>query len=935
MDFLYRNGRSCSSVATWFVAYLAVLPLIGNAGPMDIDGQFAVSQTGAATYTIPLQIPPGAGGVEPQLALTYNSQSGNGLLGVGWSLSGLSTITRCPRTMAQDGVRGSVNFDANDRYCLDGQRLMVVSGTDGADGAEYRTEREGFSKIVSYGSAGNGPAWFKVWTKSGQIIEFGDTADSRIEVVKAAGASPAWLIGTVRAWAVNKVSDISGNYYSVTYTEDSTNGDYYPNRIDYTGNANTGLTTNNSVQFEYENRPDITPLSIAGSLIRNSVRLKTIQAQNAAKEIKEYRLKSQISASTGRSEISDFMECDQSNNCLSSTQFFWSIAGVGAPQSVGSIIRTYTGASKWKSTYGIYVGDYDGDGVSDLYLISDTNLHFCKGGADITTPNAIKCTATYTGTSKWKSTFNIYVGDYDGDGISDLYLISDTNLYFCKGGADITTPNAINCIATYSGASKWKSTYGIYVGDYNGDGISDLYLVSDTNLYFCKGGADITTPNAINCIATYSGASKWKSTYGIYVGDYNGDGISDLYLVSDTNLYFCKGGADITTPNAIKCTATYTGTSKWKSTFNIYVGDYDGDGISDLYLISDTNLYFCKGGADITTPNAINCIATYSGASKWKSTYGIYVGDYNGDGISDLYLVSDTNLYFCKGGADITTPNAIKCTATYTGTSKWKSTFNIYVGDYDGSGTNDLYLVSDTNLYFLAGSREKPGYVVSVVSGLGNRYSWEFSPLTASTAYTKGVGATYPIQDLQIPLYVVSSVGQSNGVGGVLTTTYTYGGLKAEVGTGRGLLGFNWIENQQVESGVVTRTTYRQDWPYVGLPSQVKSSLAGSGNNGLLRQIDLSYSCLDPKTGAACSVAAGNRYVPYASQKVESGWDLNGAALPVTTSTQQIDAYGNPTEETVSRSDGYSQTITNSFLNDTARWILGRRLRTQIQSTTP
>ena len=48
----------------------------------------------------------------------------------------------------------------------------------GADGAEYRTERESFSKVVSYGVAGNGPAWFKAWTKSGQIIEYGNTDDS-------------------------------------------------------------------------------------------------------------------------------------------------------------------------------------------------------------------------------------------------------------------------------------------------------------------------------------------------------------------------------------------------------------------------------------------------------------------------------------------------------------------------------------------------------------------------------------------------------------------------------------------------------------------------------------------------------------------------------------------------------------------------------------
>ncbi|EJL83318.1 virulence plasmid B protein, partial [Polaromonas sp. CF318] len=91
-------------------------------------GQFSVNESGAATYRIPIQVPPGVAGMEPKLELAYNSQGGNGLLGMGWSLSGLSAIGRCPRTMAVDGVRGGVNLDMNDRYCLDGQRLILVSG---------------------------------------------------------------------------------------------------------------------------------------------------------------------------------------------------------------------------------------------------------------------------------------------------------------------------------------------------------------------------------------------------------------------------------------------------------------------------------------------------------------------------------------------------------------------------------------------------------------------------------------------------------------------------------------------------------------------------------------------------------------------------------------------------------------------------------------
>ncbi|RTL57720.1 MAG: hypothetical protein EKK46_02610, partial [Rhodocyclaceae bacterium] len=46
---------------------------------MDLGGQFSVNETGAATYTVPIQVPPGTAGIEPKLALSYNSQTGNGL----------------------------------------------------------------------------------------------------------------------------------------------------------------------------------------------------------------------------------------------------------------------------------------------------------------------------------------------------------------------------------------------------------------------------------------------------------------------------------------------------------------------------------------------------------------------------------------------------------------------------------------------------------------------------------------------------------------------------------------------------------------------------------------------------------------------------------------------------------------------------------------
>ena len=165
---------------------------------MTMPGQLAVNASGAATYVIPIVIAPGTAGLEPKLSLAYDSQGGNGQLGVGWGMGGLSVMARCGQTMAQDRRWRGINYDEQDRFCLDGQRLVAIRGAYGAHGTEYRTEQESFAKIVSYGAAGKGPAWFKVWTKSGQTMEYGSTEDARIE---AQGSQ------TARLWAVNKVLD--------------------------------------------------------------------------------------------------------------------------------------------------------------------------------------------------------------------------------------------------------------------------------------------------------------------------------------------------------------------------------------------------------------------------------------------------------------------------------------------------------------------------------------------------------------------------------------------------------------------------------------------------------------------------------------------------------------------------------------------------------
>ncbi|MEK6747726.1 MAG: SpvB/TcaC N-terminal domain-containing protein, partial [Pseudomonadota bacterium] len=341
-----------------FAAALFALPAHAVTSSVgSTPGSFNVSPSGAAAYNIPINVPPGTNGMAPNLSLNYNSQGGNGLLGVGWGLAGLSAITRCPATQDVDGgMGGSVNFDINDKFCLDGQRLTLVSGTYGYAGSSYRTRIDTFQEITAYGALGNGPAYFKVRTKAGQYLEYGATVDSAIE---AQGKS------TVAVWALNKISDRAGNYLTITYNENNANGEYSPARIDYTGNSTTGTGTYNSVQFAYEARPDIVPMYHAGSMMRSTVRLAHVYTYAGATQVRDYRVAYDLSAATSRSRVTSVTECawDAAWVCLAPTVLGWQNGQSGFSEVTES--RIYNWVSMFSS--GKYLPmDINGDGKSDL-----------------------------------------------------------------------------------------------------------------------------------------------------------------------------------------------------------------------------------------------------------------------------------------------------------------------------------------------------------------------------------------------------------------------------------------------------------------------------------------------------------------------------------------------------------------------------------------
>jgi hypothetical protein len=904
----------------------AFLPLALAQAAMHIPGQLSVNATGAATYTVPLQVPPGTAGLQPMLALAYSSQAGNGIAGMGWSLGGQSTVTRCPQTMAQDGVRGSINFDGNDRFCLDGQRLIAVNGTNGANGTEYRTELESVAKVISYGVTGNGPQWFKVWTKSGLVLEYGNTNDSRVIATGKATAS---------LWAQNRQQDVKGNYLTTTYTRDVDYGDVVPSRIDYTGNATTGTAPNAAVQFQYLARPDSTLGFQAGSRYQNRFILSRVQTYSGSTMVKDYRLGYDVSPATKRSRLVSLFECDGGGTCLPSTAFKWQAEPAATFTLAATSVVGGADSAGWIDGTRLFTADVNGDGKSDFIARSPdgtVTAHISNGSTFSGTASALGLSDA----AGYNDPLKFFVADVNGDGKTDIVARSADGIvrtYLSNGS---TFALAGEAALGFADAGGWGSGTRYFLIDVNGDGRTDLvarYASGNLMTYLSNGTTFVQSQLSV---VDQTDASGWGTGLRYFTMDVNGDGKTDLVARNGAGdfLTFLSNGTNF----------VYAGVSPlgltdaigWNSGLRFFVLDINGDGLMDI-AARDSQGNFTSYLSNGTTfvSAGVSWFPGYTDAGGWNSGQRFYVMDVNGDGLTDIVgRYGDGRLeVFASNGIGFASAGVTATELADAG--GWNNGVRYFTADVNGDGKSDLIArgaSGDMRVY--QPNTVAPDLMVWVINGMYQGENVKYQALSDSSGvYVKDNNAVYPLQDAQPAMYVVSSIANANGIGEQIVTNYTYGGLKVDT-AGRGSLGFRWIKAVQQDTGVTTQTENRQDWPYVGMPAQVTTSLAGSGNAGVLRRVVNSYGCTGGD-GGACVVNPGARYFPSLSGLNESNWDLNGALLSVTTRGWQYDLFGNVTQTTMSSNDGYSERTDNTYTNDVPNWRLGQLTRSVTSKQTP
>jgi hypothetical protein len=684
------------------------------------EGSFSVTPTGAAAYTIPLWTPPGAAGIQPRLALTYNSNARGGLLGPGWSVAGLSSITRCVKTVAQDGTAGPVKLATNDAYCLDGNRLRLMSGAYGADGSVYGLEVETFAKTVARNSAGNGPQSFEVWQRNGLIFEYGNTADSR---QTPPGTS------TVFSWHLNKIRDRVGNNLVITYT--NANGAVRPDAIHYTQVPAKSTVYSYKVVFNYATTSTAdTEVGYVGGLQVSQVGLLTsIEMRSGIAPVRTYRFGYSASPTTARSRLTSVQECGGVNasDCLSPTTISYQNGAAGVLASGTSFSAPNTSVRA--------AADINGDGRDDLVVEQySSNITF---GVAFSTGNSmgpITSLATMLDTDK-----PLLVEDFDADGRLDLLGVAGSawTVVRWNGSSFVSASTSLAFSASTYGATAFGK---VAAADANGDGRADLVGYHADGYVYTRlntgSGSSVSFSSALNQGAYlpvaapetgYIFGNKSSTVTSSPRIDFNGDGLDDVSVYVQTP--GLGRTAALVSNGAAYVVDSVSGT--WVSVNDSFVAfaNWNDDNCTDLLFQYSIMIMGCNGA----TPTTI-------AAQTQSPDYGVVVLDWDGDSRIDLLAIEPT-----VGGIRL-------AQSTGAGITTWSvpgialgAIEAIVIGDFNGDGLDDLIRSADLTQWALHphdGANAPPDLVTDVTDGFGVHYAPTYRSMShAGACYVRDSAA--------------------------------------------------------------------------------------------------------------------------------------------------------------------------------------------------
>lgn len=318
---------------------LAGTKSIDTSAVSEIPAKLSVTPSGAMTYSVPIEVPAGINGLQPNLSLNYNSRAGNGVMGVGWSIGGYDMFHRCGSNYEHDGKVKPITLTDEDHICFNGQRVFGD-----------RTELDYFNEIKEIAGG------YEVRTKGGLTKKY-------THAIKLARAG---YRGITYQWMLKTEKDRFGN--EVNYEYDSSNGIAYLRSAEYSGGR---------LEFNYvEGRNDNVSKYLAGHSIQINKMLDSVELYvGDNKQFLKSEYKIDYAADSGaifnEVHLDNISYCtfDEKGGkqCVPSIAFDWQENDLvfETPKEKSSTLE-YTMFSQPL--------DWNGDGIMDLLVLSKNKL---------------------------------------------------------------------------------------------------------------------------------------------------------------------------------------------------------------------------------------------------------------------------------------------------------------------------------------------------------------------------------------------------------------------------------------------------------------------------------------------------------------------------------------------------------------------------------
>ena len=435
--------------------------------------------------------------------------------------------------------------------------------------------------------------------------------------------------------------------------------------------------------------------------------------------------------------------------------------------------------------------DFDGDGWMDVYLVNSGPCDFYRPRVPLA--NALyrnNRDGTFTDVTEQAGvaggTFGMgaAVGDYDNDGLPDLYVTAygRATLYHNDGNGRFSDATEKAGVAV----PGWTTSAVFF--DYDGDGRLDLFVGSyvryglDTptscsgtphgKRYYCV--PRIFDPLASSLFhnegdgrfrdvsASAGFAAAAGKALGVVASDFDGDGRLDLFVTNDTSpnfLWLNRGGGRFEEAG-LAAEVAFSANGKPRSSMGVDAGDFDGDGREDVAVGNIDHesfaLYRNRGEAAFTDEAAPNGLAA---ATQVISCWGLKLVDFDDDGWSDLILANGHPDDMLDGaGLSVRYKQPLLLFRNEGGRyreagagagpafAKPLSGRGLAVGDFDNDGRVDVLVSSNGMAPLLLRNESAAGHWLGVRlqgtranrDAVGARVTWSAGGLTRSRLKTGG-----------------------------------------------------------------------------------------------------------------------------------------------------------------------------------------------------